>query len=458
MLKAVWFLAKMALVVTAIGWLGPRIGWLHMDVMGYKAEIHGGFALILLFIFLFAVIHLDRIWRGFVSLPASLRRYRMIRRQDKGYKSLTQGLVAVAAGDARAAERSARHAESMIPHTPLTKLLTAQTALLNGNAPKARREFLALLDDSDAAFFGLRGLLTQTLKEGDYAEALQLIRKAEALQPKRQWVVRTRFDLETRNQAWAEAEDVLKKAERMGIFDATTARRHRQAILTARAQKNARDGFIPLAAKQAAKAFGYDHGFSPAALLLAGLYEQMGKRRAAIRIIEKAWKQGPHPELAAFWHKLMPEAKKEPSVYETGKDVYLWVKRLTDLNPTHRDSHRALGAAALHAKMWKEARERLIQAADYRLLARLEREETGNDAKAREWLEIAAEYPPDPKWVCADCGTVTATWSALCAHCGVFNQKDWITPTSEGHATQKQVTQLFEGDLIAPPQAATARR
>src|SRR5690606_27833126 len=98
----------------------------------------------------------------------------------------------------------------------------------------------------DAAFFGLRGLLTQTLKEGDYAEALQLIRKAEALQPKRQWVVRTRFDLETRNQAWAEAEDVLKKAERMGIFDATAARRHRQAILTARAQKNARDGFIPL--------------------------------------------------------------------------------------------------------------------------------------------------------------------------------------------------------------------
>lgn len=457
MLRAVWFLAKVVLIVAAIGWIGPMIGWLNIDWMGYKAEIHGGFALIILFAFLFAVIHLDRIWRGFVSMPAALRRYRDIVRQDKGYKALTQGLVAVAAGDARAAEKSARHAENLIPHTALTKLLTAQTALLNGNTPKARREFLALLDDSDAAFFGLRGLLTQTLKEGDYAEALQLIRKADALQPKRQWVVRTRFDLEARNRCWAEAEDVLKKAERLGVFDTAAARRHRQALLTARARQNAKDGFIPLAAKQAAKAFGYNHGFSPAALLAATLYQELGKTRAATRTIEKAWQQGPHPSLAAFWMTLMPQAKKEPSVYDTGKDVYLWVKRLADINPTHRDSQRALGAAALQAKMWKEARERLIHAADYRLLALLERDETGNDTKAREWLEIAAEYPPDPKWVCADCGHVTAQWTPLCTGCGVFNQQDWITPTAEKHGNGKQITQLFDGDLIAPPQAAAGR-
>lgn len=457
MLRAVWFLAKIALIVVAIGWLGPKIGWLNIDWMGYKAEIHGGFALIILLAFLFVVIHLDRIWRGFIAMPAALRRYRDIMRQDKGYKALTQGLVAVAAGDARAAEKSARHAENLIPHTALTKLLTAQTALLNGNTPKARREFLALLDDSDAAFFGLRGLLTQTLKEGDYAEALQLIRKAEALQPKRQWVVRTRFDLETRNRCWVEAEDVLKKAEKLGVFDAQAARRHRQALLTARAQNNAKDGFIPLAAKQAAKAFSYDHGFSPAALLAASLYKELGKTRAAIRTVEKAWKQGPHPALAAFWLTLMPAAKKEPSVYDTGKDVYLWVKRLADINPTHRDSQRALGNAALQAKMWKEARERLIHAADYRMLALLERDETGNEAKAREWLEIAAEYPPDPKWVCADCGHVTTQWSALCHSCGVFNQQDWITPTIEGHGNGKQITRQFDGDLISPPQIAMGR-
>jgi len=457
MLRAVWFLGKIALIVTAIGWLGPKIGWLSIDWMGYKAEIHGGFALLLLLAFLFIVIHLDRIWRGFVSMPAALRRYRDIMRQDKGYKALTQGLVAVAAGDARAAEKNARHAENLIPHTPLTKLLTAQTALLNGNAPKARREFLALLDDSDAAFFGLRGLLTQTLKEGDYAEALQLIRKAETLQPKRPWVVRTRFDLETRNRCWAEAEDVLKKAEKLGVFDAAAARRHRQALLTARARQNAKDGYLPLAAKQAAKAFGYDHGFSPAALLAASLYKELGKTRVAVRTVEKAWKQGPHPALAAFWLTLMPAPKKEPSVYETGKDAYLWVKRLADLNPAHRDSQRALGAAALQAKMWKEARERLINACDYRMLAVLERDETGNDAKAREWLELAAEYPPDPKWVCADCGHVSAEWMPLCTDCGVFNQQDWIIPTIEGHGHGTPIARQFDGDLIAPPQIAVGR-
>ncbi len=457
MLRAVWFLAKIALVVTAIGWLGPKIGWLTIDWAGYRTEIHGGFALILLFVFMFAVIHLDRIWRAFVSVPAALRRYTAYTRREKGYSALTQGLVAIAAGDARAAEKSAKSAESLIPNTPLTKLLTAQTALLNGNTPKARREFLALLDDSDAAFFGVRGLLTQTLKEGDHAEALQLIRKAENLQPKRNWIVRTRFELECRNRAWAEAGDVLKKAEKMGIYDKDTARHHRQAVLTARAGVNIRDGFLVLAAKQAAQAFALDHSFTPAALLLAKTYEQLGKRRAAMRTIEKAWKASPHPELSVLWLTMMPPSKKEPSVYETGRDVYNWVKRLTDLNPQHRDSLRALGAAALQASLWKEARDKLVQAADYRALAKLERAETGNDAKAREWLEMAADYPPDAKWVCADCGQIAAQWSALCPHCAGFNRQDWSIPSTETHLPKIANSGTFEGDIIAPPAAVAAR-
>ena len=65
-----------------------------------------------------------------------------------------------------------------MPGTPLTRLLTAQTALLNGNAPKARREFAALLEDDSAAFFGVRGLLSEAVAAGDYPAALELIRRA----------------------------------------------------------------------------------------------------------------------------------------------------------------------------------------------------------------------------------------------------------------------------------------
>lgn len=455
MIRAVWFLIKLGLVVAAIGWLAARPGWMTIDWLGYRFEITVGFAAAVLAALAVILIFIDRIWRGFIALPATLRRYRYTVRREKGYRALTSGMVAVAAGDPAGAEKYAKRAESLIPGTPLTKLLTAQTALLNGNAPKARREFTALLDDGEAAFFGLRGLLTQALKEGSHAEAQDLIRKAAQMQPKRPWVVRTRFDLETRNKSWPEALEVLKKAEKLRIYDAATARRHRQAILTAQATDNEAQGYLTIAAKQAARAFALDHGFSPAALLLANVYDRLGKKRAAQKTLERAWKASPHPALAEAWLALMPPPAKAPSVYETGRDKYQWARRLGDVQPAHNASQRLVGHAALDAGLWKEARERLSAAGDYRGLARLERTETGNEAKAREWLERAADMPPDAKWVCENCGHIAAQWSPLCPQCQGFDAQVWSIPRSEAHAPAA-LTDGFANDILSPPPPSSA--
>lgn len=457
MIRAVWFLVKLGLLVGAIGWLAARPGWMTIDWLGYRIEIAVGFAAALLAALLLVVVFVDRIWRAFVSVPAALRRYRVTVRREKGYRALTSGLVAVAAGDPNGAEKNAKRAEALIPGTPLTKLLTAQTALLNGNAPKARREFTALLEDGEGAFFGLRGLLTQALKEGSHQEAQELIRKAEALQPKRTWVVRTRFDIEVRNRSWPEALDVLKKAEKMQVFDTQTARRHRQAIMTAQAIENEKQGYLIIAAQHAARAAALDYSFTPPSALLADIYARMDKKRPAQKAVERAWKAQPHPSLAALWLRLMPPAGKAPSVYETGRDKYQWARRLSDLNPTHTLSQKLAGHAALDASMWKEARERLTAANDFRGLARLEHAETGNEAKARAWMERAADFPPDPKWVCHTCGNHAAEWSALCPHCFAFDAQGWVIPQVETHAAQGLIGQMG-GDIIAPPaQTAVGR-
>lgn len=453
MIRALWFLARLGLLVFAVGWLAARPGWMTIDWLGYRIELAVGFASAVLFVFVLGVIFIDRIWRGFAVLPATLRRYRYTVRREKGYRALTSGLVAVAAGDGAGAEKYARKAEALIPKTPLTKLLTAQTALLAGNVPKARREFTDLLEDGEAAFFGLRGLLTQTLKEGSYAEAQTLIRKAEKLQPKRSWVVRTRFDIEARNKSWPEALEVLKKAEKMRLFDAATARRHRQAIMTAQAMENEKQGFLTIAAKQAARAVSLDAGFAPAALLLSDIYSRLGKARAAHKTLERAWKAQPHPAIAALWMRQMPQGKKEPSVYDTGRDAYQWARRLSDLNAQYTASQRLAGHYALEASLWKEARERLLAANDFRALARLERAETGNEAKAREWLERAEDYPPEPKWVCGDCGFIAADWHALCPHCAGFDTLAWVTPRLETHTPQIASAAPLGDDIIAAPAA-----
>jgi len=450
MLRAIWFLLRLTALIAAILWLTATPGSVEINWHGYLIDTTASFLVAVIFVLGMLWTFIYRGWRALVSVPRVYRRYKIAAARENGYRAVTQGLVAIAAGDGRTAEKYAKRAENMIPGTPLTKLLVAQTALMNGDAPKARREFAALLDDNDAAFFGVRGLLTDTLKEGNYREALTLIRKADELQPGRPWVLRTLFDLETRNREWPKAERTLKKAEKLGLFDKAAATHHRQAIWTAMADENMLLAHTAVATKLAESAFNLGPGFTPAALRLVSLYAQADKRRAALKTIEKAWAANPHPALAVLWMSYLPAPKKATSIYESGRARYNWMKTLHDLNPLHRDSLRALGNAAVEARLWREAREALQQASDYRALAKLEQEETGNEAKAREYLELAAESAPDARWICTSCGSPAFDWSGLCPRCGAFDTLQWMTPETEAHMP-KAAVQLTEGAMIEPP-------
>src|SRR5262249_5928657 len=68
------------------------------------------------------------------SGPRRIKRRRAADRQKRGLAALTQGMLAVAAGDSRAATRHARDAEGLLNAPPLTLLLGAQAAQLAGDA------------------------------------------------------------------------------------------------------------------------------------------------------------------------------------------------------------------------------------------------------------------------------------------------------------------------------------
>src|SRR5207244_3592662 len=83
-----------------------------------------------------------------------------------GYRALTQGMVAVAAGDAEEAQRQARKADVLLAEPPLTLLLSAQAAQLGGDEDAARRFFSEMLNRPETEFLGLRGLLMQAGRGG----------------------------------------------------------------------------------------------------------------------------------------------------------------------------------------------------------------------------------------------------------------------------------------------------
>ncbi|MGO9787755.1 MAG: heme biosynthesis HemY N-terminal domain-containing protein, partial [Stellaceae bacterium] len=128
--------------------------------------------------------------RKLIRAPRDFLNARRERKRREGYRALTQGLAAAAAGDAIEAQRFARRAKKLISEKPLTLLLSAQAAQLSGDADEAKRHFAAMLDEPETAFLGLRGLIASALQAGDEAKALSLLERARKLRPRTPWVLR----------------------------------------------------------------------------------------------------------------------------------------------------------------------------------------------------------------------------------------------------------------------------
>lgn len=460
--RAFVYFIVIAVVAAVAAWFAGQPGTVAIDWRGWRVDTSLGVLLLGAALLAAVAALVYRFWRSLVGAPRALGRGRRERRRRRGQQALARGLVAVAAGDPDEARRQARLADALLEAPPLTALLVAQAAQLEGNESEARRHFAAMLERPETEFLGLRGLLMQAQRDGDDAKALELVRRAHRLRPRTAWVLTSRFDLEAAAGNWTEAESVLKDAVKHQAIPAEEGRRSRAAVLLQRslAADAAHDKAGAL--KFARKAYDVDRGFQPAALELAARLLAEGKTRAVARLIEEAWARTPHPELARLYGQVVP-AKDAVRRLQA-------MEKLKSLRPNHVESHLTLARAALDARLWGEARRHLKDAAAAgspsarlcRLMAEVEEAEHGNTAAARQWLTAAAEAPPDPGWVCDRCGAAAPAWNAICGHCGAFGSIDWRAPPRVTLAIEAEaeaaaaLARAPEAAAEAPPAEAPA--
>lgn len=462
MLRALLFLIKAGVLVAVALWLAAQVGSGSVSITwrGYLIETTPGVLMLVALGLSAIVMMITSLVRFLFSLPERWRRFRRDVSRDDGYRALTQGLVAVAAGDARRAEKMMQRAQAALPEQPLTRLLVAQTALLQGNHAAAQRAFAALVDDPEGAFFGVRGLIADSLSRRDYKAAREHLRTADRLQPKRPWIVRSLFDMEARTRDWLAAERTLRRAQRGNVMDAATIKQSRQVVWVAQALDIAANKNLPANTRLSERlrfaeaAYRLNVDFTPAVLALADAQIAANKTNAARKLIRRAWERHPHPQLLMRWQALLPSSKiKRDKIYGEAEAAYHWVAELTALRPDHIESQHALGLAALAARHWRQARPLLQAAGDYRALAELERQETGDESAARAWLEMAADAPASAVWCCDVCGHRDEIWQPLCPQCDSFNSLSWRIPDiQQGVAWQHgHVAILPPGDVLAPP-------
>jgi len=431
MIRAIWFLILISLVSTIAAILTDNPGAVSLNWLGYKVETSIGVLLSGILIVSICLTIVYRIWFFIRNAPKRVSKVHLDWRRNRGYKALTQGMVAVAAGDAQEARRQARKAENFLADPPLTMLLSAQAAQLSGDEKAAGKFFEKMSERKDTKYLGIHGMLNQAIQDGDKDVALELAEQANDLHPKTDKVSKALFELQVQSGNWEEAEETIRKAVKDKYLNIEVGRRRRAAIFYQRSTEAEATGKLTDALAFAKKANNLTPGFVPAAVRIARLLQGSGKRRKAVSIIEEIWVTNPHP--------LLIDVIGELSSGVGPQEKMRTVEKLASYNKDHLESHLAIAKFALVAEMWREAREHLTAASSdlqdeavpariCRYMAELEEGENHDLEGSREWLKKAAVAEPDSAWNCNHCGQVVADWGPLCDHCDTFDSLEWRTP------------------------------
>ena len=419
------FLLVTALVVTGAVWLADRPGEVVVHWLGWRVDTTVPVLLAVLVGLLALLAAIGRLGRLIFGAPGRFLDARRAKRIRAGDVALSDGLAAVAMGDSRGATKLARKADKLLQDEQVTGLLTVQAAQMTGDADQLRSRYQTMTERPETAFLGLKGLLDLALRRGERAAARDFAARALAIQPGADGLAATLFDLQVESGQLTEAELTLSVARRHSSLTPAELAGRRALVLFARAEVAQAAGHDDDALALAQDAVDARPGFVPAVALAAEMYRRKGKDRKASSLLQSAFRTAAHPELVAQWAAL--------GGTDTPLERVKRMQRLMEANPAAPEGHLALAEAALDAKLWGQARTHLDIALAQRpsrgilnLLARLERDEKGDQAAAQAWLAKAVAVGPEPVWTCGQCGRVAPVFSVNCPACGATGRMEWI--------------------------------
>ena len=167
MIRVILFLALAALLAFGAVWLADRPGEIAITWQGYRIEASVMVAAVALAMLVILAVLLWSLIRTIVRSPDLIAMFLSHRRGVRGYLAISRGLIAVGAGDVRAARRFADEAEKIAPGEPLALLLNAQCAQLVGDRNAAEATFRTMAERDDTKLLGLRGLFVEARRRED---------------------------------------------------------------------------------------------------------------------------------------------------------------------------------------------------------------------------------------------------------------------------------------------------
>ncbi|WP_455477869.1 heme biosynthesis HemY N-terminal domain-containing protein [Bartonella sp. B10] len=385
------------------------------------------------------------------SIPSAISNYFYKRHQKRGYEALSQGILAVFAGDSISAKKMEERVVKYLTghHEPLVKLFQAQTLSLQNNSACAIALYEEMRKEASTRLAGLYGLFREAMNTKAYDAAQQYAEEALMLSPALSWANQVVLDHLSASERWDEALYVFERAQNAlpRSVRSTVERRHIQALLLSGQALHLFETH-PMAARTAIlKAHKLALELSldsiPITAIAADILYKLNETRKADKMIIAAWQKNPHPDLGALYLErekgAVGKLKKAKTLAAYNKDTFesafLIAKAALDA-----------GEVTLARKYAQKALQYHPRESVYLLLADIEEAQGNNQVKARQWLSLALHAERDPVWMCDD--TVFSSWSAVSPISGRLGCFEWKVPPSKPPLT-------LEADSIALKQDDT---
>ena len=420
---ATWIIASL-LLTAGIAWLVSLPGTALIEIAGYKMQPRLGMAAFVVAAGLAAVILAWSILRRILDAPRYFAELNRKRRREAGVAALSDGFVALQAGDPSRARVLAREARSNMPRNHAAQLLEARSDLALGDMQSAREHYRALISNKKTAVAALAGLYEQARTQGRTDAALSFAQKAVALSPQRRWASDAVIDDLTRRGQW-ELALASVNAEAATTREEKMLKRRKQAVIETALAREQVDTNPLSALDHATLALKLVPDFVPAALIAARIQSNRGEVRKAMSLLRRVWRATSHPHVATLY------ANAQPGV--SAVDRLKRVRELIDTPPPNRPAAIVLARIAVDAYDWTTARNALAGYAGSDptqavclLMAEIEDGQNADQGKAREWLARAVRAPADPVWI-AD-GITADEWEPTSPVTGELDAFEWRMP------------------------------
>jgi HemY protein len=448
---ASWIIASL-LLTALIAWLVSLPGTAMIEIAGYRMQPKLGMAAFLIAAGLAAVIFAWSVLRWVLDAPSYFAKLNRDRRRDLGVAALSDGFVALQAGDPGRARVLAREARSNLPRNHAAQLLEARSDLALGDMQSAREHYRALISNKKTAVAALAGLYEQARTQGRIDAALNFAQKAVALAPQTRWASDAVLDDLTRHGKWSDALARLG-TEAAATRDEKMSKRRKQAVLETALAREMADTEPLVALDHALVALKLVADFVPAALIAARVQSDRGEARRAMSLLRRVWRATSHPHVAALYANAQPGA----SAVERLKRI----RELIDTPPPNRQAAIVLARASIDAYEWAGARNALANysvaeptQAVCLLMAEIEEGQNADQGKAREWLARAVRAPADPVWI-AD-GITTDDWEPVSPITGRLDAFEWRVPLASVQSRNEPLPVLSGNLPVAAPQTSLA--